>query len=107
MFADAGLVTIVAMVSPAAEDRAAARELHEEAGPGRSSRRGWTRRWRTARRATRTASYARARAGELPGFTGIDAPYEEPRSPDVRLHGAGEPVERSVERLLEALERGS
>jgi adenylylsulfate kinase-like enzyme len=45
-------------------------------------------------------------AGELTGFTGVDAPYEEPDRPDVRLHGADEPVERSVERLLEALDRG-
>jgi adenylylsulfate kinase len=29
--------------------------------------------------------YARARAGTLPGFTGIDAPYEEPSNPTLRL----------------------
>ena len=51
--------------------------------------------------------YARARAGELPGFTGVDAPYEEPESPDVRLHGGAEPVSASVDRLLEALERAA
>ena len=47
--------------------------------------------------------YARARAGTLSGFTGVDAPYEPPERPDVRLHGAEEPVSRSVERVLEAL----
>jgi adenylylsulfate kinase-like enzyme len=49
--------------------------------------------------------YARARAGRLPGFTGVDAPYEPPERPDVRLHAAAESVERSVERLLDVLDR--
>ncbi len=106
MFADAGLVTIVAVVSPAEEDRAWARALHEEAGLA------FVEAWvdtplEECERRDPHGMYARARAGELPAFTGIDAPYEEPANPDVRLHGAGEPVKRSVERLLEALERGS
>jgi bifunctional enzyme CysN/CysC len=29
--------------------------------------------------------YARARAGALPGFTGVDDPYEAPRSPELEL----------------------
>ena len=49
--------------------------------------------------------YARARSGELPGFTGVDAPYESPQAPDVRLHASEEPVEQSVERVLETLEQ--
>ena len=43
--------------------------------------------------------YARARAGEIQGFTGVDAPYEAPREPDVELR----PVERSLDELVEAL----
>jgi sulfate adenylyltransferase len=40
--------------------------------------------------------YARARAGKLPGFTGIDHPYEEPLSPEVRLSDPSlSPVERA------------
>ena len=49
--------------------------------------------------------YARARAGELTGFTGIDAPYEAPERADVRLHGADDPVDVSVQRLIERLGR--
>ena len=48
--------------------------------------------------------YRRARAGELPAFTGIDAPYDAPESPDVRLHGHAEPIEQSVQRILDALD---
>ena len=47
--------------------------------------------------------YARARAGRLRGFTGVDAPYEPPMAADVRLRGAEESVEQSVERLISAL----
>jgi len=37
--------------------------------------------------------YAKARAGELPGFTGIDDPYEVPERPDLELRaGEAEPV---------------
>jgi bifunctional enzyme CysN/CysC len=99
MFADAGLVTIVALVSPAAADRAWARELHEEADLA------FVEAWvdtplEECERRDPRGLYARARAGELTGFTGVDAPYEPPAAPDVRLRAGEEPVERSVERLL-------
>jgi bifunctional enzyme CysN/CysC len=47
--------------------------------------------------------YSRARAGELTGLTGVDAPYEPPADPDVILHGGDEPAERSARRLIELL----
>jgi adenylylsulfate kinase-like enzyme len=105
MFADAGMVTIVSLVSPAAADRAFARELHEEAGLD------FVEAWvdtplEECERRDPHGLYARARAGQLPGFTGVDAPYEVPESPDVRLHGADESVEASVERLVARLGRG-
>jgi bifunctional enzyme CysN/CysC len=102
MFADAGLVVITALVSPAAADREWARELHEEAGLE------FIEAWvdtplEECERRDPHGLYARARAGRLPGFTGVDAPYEPPEMADVRLRGAEEPVERSVQRILEAL----
>ena len=102
MLADAGLVTVVALVSPAAADRAWARQLHEEAGLH------FIEAWvdtplEVCEQRDPHGMYARARAGTLAGFTGVDAPYEQPERPDVRLHGADEPVSRSVERVLEAL----
>jgi bifunctional enzyme CysN/CysC len=104
MFADAGMVVITALVSPAAADREFARELHEEAGLD------FVEAWvdtplEECERRDPHGLYARARAGQLPGFTGIDAPYEEPERPDIRLHGAQDSVETSVERLVERLRR--
>jgi bifunctional enzyme CysN/CysC len=102
MFADSGVVTIVALVSPAAADREFARQLHEEAGLD------FVEAWvdtplEECERRDPHGLYARARAGELPGFTGVDAPYEAPERPDVRIHGAEEPVERGVQRVLSVL----
>jgi bifunctional enzyme CysN/CysC len=100
--ADTGNVAIVALVSPMAADRAWARELHEQADLD------FVEAWvdtplEVCEDRDPAGLYARARAGELPGFTGVDAPYEAPGTPDVRLHAAEDPVERSVERVLEAL----
>ncbi|HMH47797.1 MAG TPA: adenylyl-sulfate kinase, partial [Solirubrobacteraceae bacterium] len=47
--------------------------------------------------------YARARAGELAGLTGVGAPYEPPPDPDLVLGTLDETVERGVERVLELL----
>jgi bifunctional enzyme CysN/CysC len=47
--------------------------------------------------------YARARAGELAGLTGVGAPYERPADPDLVLGTLDETVERGVERVLELL----
>ncbi len=51
--------------------------------------------------------YARARAGKLPNFTGIDAPYEAPEAPELRLRSALSSVESLAEVVVEAaIERG-
>lgn len=47
--------------------------------------------------------YKKAFAGELQGFTGVSDPYEKPESPELVLRTAEEPVERSVEKLLNYL----
>jgi bifunctional enzyme CysN/CysC len=104
ILADTGNVAIVALVSPMAADRAWARELHEQADLD------FLEAWvdtplEVCEGRDPAGLYARARAGELPGFTGVDAPYEPPAAPDVRLHAAEEAVERSVERVLEALDQ--
>lgn len=49
--------------------------------------------------------YARARSGQIKDFTGLDAPYEAPLSPEIRLDTAGNPLEASLAELLEALRR--
>jgi sulfate adenylyltransferase len=48
--------------------------------------------------------YAKARAGEIKGFTGIDDPYEEPQAPEVICSTDDETVEESVQKVLDKLE---
>jgi bifunctional enzyme CysN/CysC len=48
--------------------------------------------------------YARARAGELAGFTGIDAPYERPDRPDLVLVPEDGSVTEQAARLVRAID---
>jgi adenylylsulfate kinase-like enzyme len=48
--------------------------------------------------------YVKARAGQIPEFTGISAPYEHPEAPDLRLESARYPVDEMVEQVWESLE---
>jgi bifunctional enzyme CysN/CysC len=50
--------------------------------------------------------YRRARAGEMHGLTGVDDPYEPPVRPDVECRTDRESVEESVEKVIQAIERG-
>jgi adenylylsulfate kinase-like enzyme len=47
--------------------------------------------------------YARARAGELQGFTGVDAPYQAPERPELRLNTVERDVDDAVAEILRAL----
>ena len=49
--------------------------------------------------------YAKARAGEIKGFTGIDDPYEEPINPEIICYTERESVEESVKKVLTKLEQ--
>jgi ATP sulfurylase/adenylyl-sulfate kinase len=49
--------------------------------------------------------YAKALRGEIPHFTGVSDPYEEPRHPEVIVDSAQDSIEASVERVLVTLER--
>ena len=48
--------------------------------------------------------YAKARAGEITGFTGIDDPYEEPLAPEVRCETGVDPQDKSLQQILDYLE---
>jgi bifunctional enzyme CysN/CysC len=102
LLAESGTIALVSLVSPYAADREAAAALHEtddlhfieifvdaplELCEQRDPK----------------GLYARARAGELAGLTGVGAPYEVPSQPDLVLGTNEETVEREVERVLEAL----
>uniref|UniRef100_UPI0037C0969E adenylyl-sulfate kinase n=1 Tax=Arenimonas sp. TaxID=1872635 RepID=UPI0037C0969E len=47
--------------------------------------------------------YAKARAGQLPNFTGISSPYEAPLHPELHLRTAEAPVEDLVEAILKRI----
>ena len=51
--------------------------------------------------------YARARAGELTGFTGVDDPYEPPIDPELVLDDPGASALDNANRVLEELRRRS
>jgi adenylyl-sulfate kinase len=48
--------------------------------------------------------YRRARAGDLPGFTGVGDPYEAPLEPEVECRTDVESIEESVGKILEQVE---
>ena len=103
MFADAGVVALVSLVSPYRADRDLARSLH--ADDDLPFLEVWvsTTPEECARRDPK-GLYARARAGELTHMTGVDDPYEPPDAPDVTVTGE-EPLEAAAGRLLAALPR--
>ncbi|MDT5047129.1 MAG: bifunctional enzyme CysN/CysC, partial [Mycobacterium sp.] len=49
--------------------------------------------------------YAKARAGQLKGLTGVDAPYEAPENPDLTLDTTGADIDVLVSQVIELLER--
>jgi bifunctional enzyme CysN/CysC len=102
LLADAGVVVLVALVSPYRADRAAARAAHDRRGLPFLEVHVATSLQECERRDPK-GLYARARAGELSGLTGIDDPYEPPADPDVAVGGGGEALEDAVARVLAAL----
>jgi adenylyl-sulfate kinase len=84
LFADAGTVAIVALVSPYADCREKVRLLHERDGLTYVEVFVNTPATECARRDPK-GLYARAHRGQLSGMTGVDAPYEPPRAPEVEL----------------------
>jgi adenylyl-sulfate kinase len=102
LFADAGGVAIVALVSPFAADREAARRLHAEAGLPFLEVFVDTPLDECERRDPK-GLYARQRSGALHGLTGRDAPYEPPPAPDVRVRTTDEGADASVEHVLDAV----
>src|SRR5215510_7005122 len=79
LFADAGVVALVPVISPYRADRDRARSIHEAAGVP------FVEVFVDTPLEVCEARYAKARAGEIKGFTGIDDPYEAPLHPDLRL----------------------
>lgn len=97
---DAGLVAITAFISPYRADRAMAREV---IGVERFIEVYVEAPLEVCEQRDPKGLYRKARRGEIPDFTGISAPYEEPAAPDLIVHTAREPVEACVQRLFDAI----
>ena len=84
LFADAGVVALVPVISPYVADRARVREAHDVAGL-RFVEVFVDTPLELCERRDPKGLYAKARAGEISGFTGIDDPYEPPSEPELTL----------------------
>jgi len=101
LFTEAGVIVFASFISPYRSDRDAVRafmgtgdfvEVYVDASLG------------TCEQRDTKGLYQKARAGEIPEFTGISAPYEEPESPELVLDTNRQSVEESVGELVEYLD---
>lgn len=103
LYVDTGIIALSSFISPYREDRDQVRELHESAGLAfieifvDCS-------LAEAEKRDPKGLYAKARAGEIKNFTGIDDPYEEPQKPEIHLHTDEMTLEQEVEIILNYLE---
>ncbi|WP_072803953.1 adenylyl-sulfate kinase [Rhodococcoides yunnanense] len=102
LLADAGVIAIASLVSPLESDRAIARALNDAAGLTFVEVAVSTPLAECERRDPK-GLYARARAGELKGLTGVDAPYEPPTNPDLTIDTTGADIDDLVRQVLAAL----
>jgi bifunctional enzyme CysN/CysC len=84
LLADSGHTVLVPAISPLAEHRELARQVHVDAGLDFIEVFCDTPLEDCERRDPK-GLYAKARAGEITHFTGIDSPYQRPKNPDLRL----------------------
>jgi bifunctional enzyme CysN/CysC len=103
LLADAGVVALASLVSPLKSDREIARTLSEAAKLPFIEVYVATSLSECEKRDPK-GLYARARAGELKGLTGVDAPYEPPESPDLVLDTTGADIDAQVAKVLELLD---
>jgi bifunctional enzyme CysN/CysC len=102
LFADAGVVALVPLISPYRADRAAVRAAHEDLGLTFLEIHVDTPLEECERRDPK-GLYAKARAGELTGFTGVDDPYEPPDAADLTLTPGDGLAYDQAARVLELL----
>jgi bifunctional enzyme CysN/CysC len=103
MFAESGSLALISMISPCAGDRLQIRTLHEESGipfvevfldtP-----------LEVCERRDPKGLYARARAGQLPGFTGIDSEYEAPENAELVLRPTSGTIAEQISTVISLVE---
>jgi adenylylsulfate kinase len=102
LFTDAGVIVFSSFISPYRADRDAVREIMGEGD--------FVEVWVDASVETCEGRdvkglYKKARAGEIPEFTGISAPYEEPTKPELVLDTNGQSVDESVAQVVAFLNK--
>lgn len=103
LFADAGVVALASLVSPLKSDREIARALNDAAKLPFIEVYVATPRDECEKRDPK-GLYARARAGELKGLTGVDAPYEPPENADLVLDTTGADIDQLVAQVIALLD---
>lgn len=102
LFADAGLVSVVPLISPFRAARGAARQRCEQAGI-RFVEVFVNTPLAVCEQRDPKGLYSRARAGELTGMTGIDSPYEPPERPELEITPDGSSARAQAMRVAELL----
>lgn len=100
LMVDAGLIVLVAFISPFRADRNMVRALLQ---PGEFIEVYMSTPLEVCEKRDPKGLYRLARAGRVPNFTGISSPYEPPESPELSLDTDRLSVEACVARVLQAL----
>ena len=101
LMVDAGLIVLVSFISPFRAERQMARELLAE---GEFVEVFVDTPIAEAERRDVKGLYAKARAGQLKNFTGVDSPYEAPENPEIRIDTTAVSAEEAAEQIVAWLE---
>jgi bifunctional enzyme CysN/CysC len=100
LMVDAGLIVLCAFISPFRAERRMVRDL---LGQGEFLEIFVDTPLETCIQRDQKGLYAKAKAGKIKNFTGIDSPYEPPEAPDIHISTSGETAEFSAHQVLERL----
>lgn len=104
LMADAGLIVLVSFISPFRAERRMARELMAE---GEFVEVFIDTPIAEAEKRDVKGLYAKARAGQLKNFTGVDSPYEAPEDPEIRIDTSQLTAEQAAEQIFSWLDGAS
>jgi bifunctional enzyme CysN/CysC len=102
LFVEAGLIVIVAFISPFRAEREVAREL---VGPGEFFEIYVNTPLQTCEQRDPKGLYKKARRGELRNFTGLDSPYEPPANPELVLDALNNSASDLADRVIDFIQQ--
>lgn len=101
LFVDAGMITIIAFISPLKDDRERAKSI---IGAEDFVEIFVNTPLEVCEERDVKGLYKKARKGEIANFTGISAPFEKPEDPDIEIKTEEETIEDAVERIFKAIQ---